>query len=547
MRKFLLGVIAVICAITLFSFSQLSDNYFEIARNLDIFSTMIKELNANYVDELDPEELVVEGIDAMLESLDPYTDFIPESELESYRTSTTGEYGGIGAIVGKKKGVSTVVMPYADFPAYKSGLRIGDQILKIDGKDLSELSTSEVSDLLKGKPNTTLTLQVQRYGTEKPFEITLERAKITINNVTYAGMFDDKIGFIRLSEFTTHAGSEVAEALNKLKDEGATKIILDLRGNPGGLLNEAVNVSNVFIPKGKEIVSTKGKSATVGQAYKALQTATDAEIPMAVLISNGTASAAEIVSGSIQDYDRGVLVGKKTYGKGLVQGTRQLPYDAQLKLTTAKYYIPSGRCIQAIDYTHRNPDGSVGKIPDSLKVAFKTQNGRTVYDGGGIDPDIPVEIDYYSNLLLNFVNQNILFDYATKYHYEHAEITNARKFELSDEEYVDFMEWAKGKDLEFSSEMDRAIKALEKISKNEKYYDGLKNQIDELKDKLDNVRRSYLLDFKEEVKVMLEEEIVSRYYLHTGVVEASLDHDPAVVQAAEVLKDQDRYNKLLAK
>lgn len=547
MRKFLLGVIAVICAITLFSFSQLSDNYFDIARNLDIFSTMIKELNANYVDELDPEELVVEGIDAMLESLDPYTDFIPESELESYRTSTTGEYGGIGAIVGKKKGVSTVVMPYADFPAYKSGLRIGDQILKIDGKDLSELSTSEVSDLLKGKPNTTLTLQVQRYGTEKPFEITLERAKITINNVTYAGMFDDEIGFIRLSEFTTHAGSEVAEALNKLKDEGATKIILDLRGNPGGLLNEAVNVSNVFIPKGKEIVSTKGKSATVGQAYKALQTATDAEIPMAVLISNGTASAAEIVSGSIQDYDRGVLVGKKTYGKGLVQGTRQLPYDAQLKLTTAKYYIPSGRCIQAIDYTHRNPDGSVGKIPDSLKVAFKTQNGRTVYDGGGIDPDIPVEIDYYSNLLLNFVNQNILFDYATKYHYEHAEITNARKFELSDEEYVDFMEWAKGKDLEFSSEMDRAIKALEKISKNEKYYDGLKNQIDELKDKLDNVRRSYLLDFKEEVKVMLEEEIVSRYYLHTGVVEASLDHDPAVVQAAEVLKDQDRYNKLLAK
>ena len=388
---------------------------------------------------------------------------------------------------------------------------------------------------------------MHRYGTEKPFEITVERAKIIINNVTYAGMFDDEIGFIRLSEFTTHAGNEVAEALNKLKEEGATKIILDLRGNPGGLLNEAVNVSNVFIPKGKEIVSTKGKSATVGQAYKALQNATDAEIPMAVLISNGTASAAEIVSGSIQDYDRGVLVGKKTYGKGLVQGTRQLPYDAQLKLTTAKYYIPSGRCIQAIDYTHRNPDGSVGKIPDSLKVAFKTQNGRTVYDGGGIDPDIPVEIEYYSNLLLNFVNQNILFDYATKYHFEHAEISNARKFELSDEEYVGFMDWAKGKDLDFSSEMDRAIEALEKISKNEKYYDGLKGQIDKLKGRLDNVRGSYLQDYKDEVKVMLEEEIVSRYYLHTGVVEASLDHDPAVVQAVEVLKDLERYNKLLAK
>ncbi|MEQ6121786.1 S41 family peptidase [Reichenbachiella sp. MALMAid0571] len=547
MRKFMLGVIASICAITLFSFSQLSDNYFQITRNLDIFSTLFKELNANYVDDLDSEELVVEGIDAMLESLDPYTDFIPESELESYRTSTTGEYGGIGAIVGKKKGVSTVVMPYMDFPAYKAGLRIGDEILKIDGEDLSDLSTSEVSEMLKGKPNTTLTLLVQRYGTEKPFEVTVERAKITINNVTYAGMYDSEIGVIRLSEFTTHAGSEVADALNKLKEEGATKIILDLRGNPGGLLNEAVNVSNVFIPKGKEIVSTKGKSSNVGQAYKALQTATDAEIPIAVLISNGTASAAEIVSGSIQDYDRGVLIGKKTYGKGLVQGTRQLPYDAQLKLTTAKYYIPSGRCIQAIDYTHRNPDGSVGKIPDSLKVAFKTQNGRTVYDGGGIDPDIPVEIEYYSNLLLNFVNQNILFDYATKYHYEHAEIPNARKFELSDEEYMDFTEWAKGKDLDFSSEMDRAIEALEKISKNEKYYNGLKDQIDKLKNRLENVRVSYLIDYKEEVKVLLEEEIVSRYYLHTGVVEASLDHDPAVVQAVEVLKDQERYNKLLAK
>lgn len=547
MRKFLLGLAAVVLAVSLFSFSRLDDNYFEITRNLDIFGTLFKELNANYVDEVDPEELVVEGINAMLTSLDPYTDFIPETELESYRTSTTGEYGGIGAIVGKKNGVSTVIMPYAGFPAHKSGLQIGDHITAIDGVDISDKPTSEVSSMLKGKPNTTLTLSVQRYGEKEPFQVTIERDKIIINNVTYAGMYDEEIGFIRLSEFTTNAGKEVTEALNNLKESGARKIILDLRGNPGGLLSEAVNVANVFIPKGMEIVSTKGKSSAVGQVYKALRNATDQEIPLVVLISNGTASAAEIVSGSIQDYDRGVLIGKKTFGKGLVQGTRQLPYDAQLKLTTAKYYIPSGRCIQAIDYSHRNPDGSVGKIPDSLKVAFKTRGGRTVYDGGGIDPDIPVKIEYYSNLLLNIVNQNILFDYATKYRYEHPEIVEAKKFEISDEVYADFLEWSKGKDLDFSSEMDKAIKALEKISKNEKYYDGLKAQIEQLKDRLDKVRVSYLEDYKDEVKTLLKEEIVSRYFLHTGVVEASMTHDPAVLEAVDVLKDEEKYNKLLAK
>ncbi|MFY0653638.1 MAG: S41 family peptidase [Cyclobacteriaceae bacterium] len=546
MKKILLGTVLSVGVVALLSFSRIDDNYFEITRNLDIFSTLFKELNSNYVDEVDPDELVLEGINAMLSSLDPYTDFIPESELESYRTSTTGEYGGIGAIVGKKKGVSTVIMPYKGFPAFESGLQIGDKIIKIDDIDLAKKSSTEVSELLKGKPNTIVKLTIERFGTESQFDIEIERAKIIINNVNYSGMYDDEIGFIRLSEFTTNAGKEVKEALNTLKEQGAKKIIFDLRGNPGGLLSEAVNVANIFIPKGKEIVSTKGKSSGVGQVYKAQQNAIDSNIPVAVLISNGTASAAEIVSGSIQDYDRGVLVGKKTFGKGLVQGTRQLPYDAQLKLTTAKYYIPSGRCIQAIDYSHRNPDGSVGKIPDSLKVEFKTKNGRTVYDGGGIDPDIPVDVEYYSNLLMNIVNQNFLFDYATKYHFEHKEISNARDFQLSDEEYRGFLEWSKNKDLDFSSEMDKAIAALENISKNEKYYKGLKGQIDKLKDKLMSVRKSYLAEYKDEVKTLLEEEIVSRYYLHPGMVEASLGHDPAVTAAAEVLKDEEKYNSILS-
>jgi len=547
MRKFLLGALTVVLAISLFSFSQLNDNYFEITRNLDIFGTLFKELNTNYVDEVDPEELVVEGINAMLSSLDPYTDFIPESELENYRTATTGEYGGIGAIVGKKNGLSTVIMPYEGFPAHSAGLQIGDNIIAIDGNELADKNSTDVSDLLKGKPNTTLILKVKRFGKEAPFDLTIERAKIIISNVTYSGMYDDEVGFIRLSEFTTNAGKEVTESLNNLKSQGAKSIILDLRGNPGGLLSEAVNVANVFIPKGKEIVNTKGKSATVAQAYTALHNAVEPNMPLAVLTSNGSASAAEIVSGAIQDYDRGILVGKKTFGKGLVQGTRQLPYDAQLKLTTAKYYIPSGRCIQAIDYSHRNSDGSVGKIPDSLKVAFKTANGRTVYDGGGIDPDIPVEVEYYSNLLMNIVNQNILFDYATKYKFEHTEITKAKDFELNDNEYQDFLDWTKDKNLDFSSQMDMAINALEKISENEKYYDGLKSKIDSLKKRLKDVRGSYLVDYKEEVKILLEEEIVGRYYLHPGSVEASLGHDLAVQTAAEVLKDETRYNKLLAK
>ena len=547
MRKFLLGTLTVILAISLLSFSQLRDNYFEITRNLDIFGTLFKELNTNYVDEVDPEELIVEGINAMLSSLDPYTNFIPESELESYRTQTTGEYGGIGATVETKNGLSTVIMPFVGFPAHIAGLEIGDNILQIDGKDLAGRSSTEVSDLLKGNPNTTLQLKVKRFGNNETFELVVERAKIVISNVTYSGMYDTEVGYIRLSEFTTNASKEVTKSINQLKDAGAKSIILDLRGNPGCLLSEAINVVNIFIPKGNEIVNTKGKSESVAQVYKALQNAEEPNMPLAVLTSNGSASASEIVSGAIQDYDRGILVGKKTFGKGLVQGTRPLPYDAQLKLTTAKYYIPSGRCIQAIDYSHRNSDGSVGKIPDSLKVAFKTKNGRTVYDGGGIDPDIEVNVEYYSNFLMNIVNQNILFDYATKYKFEHPKIVEARNFELSDPEYDEFLSWTKEKKLDFSSQMDQAIEALEKISKDEKYYDGLQSKIDNLKKRLKGVRDSYLIDYKEEVKILLEEQIVSRYYLHPGSVEASLGHDLTVQTAAEALKDEARYNKLLAK
>ncbi|UXP33911.1 S41 family peptidase [Reichenbachiella agarivorans] len=546
MKRFIIGIVGGAVLVGMFSFTLLDDHYFEITRNLNIFATLYRELNTHYVDQLHDEEMVTKGIDAMLESLDPYTDYIPESELESYRTSTTGEYGGIGAIVGKRNGVNTVLMPYTGFPAYKAGLQIGDQITHIDGKQLKDLPSDEISEMLKGLPGTELHLIVNRYGKTDPILITIIRDKIVISNVAYHGMIQKDIGYILLSDFTTHASEETKQALNALKAKGAKKIVLDLRDNPGGLLDEAVKVANVFIPKGKEVVHTKGKKESWNKTYTAPNQSTDEQIPLVVLTSSGTASAAEIVSGVIQDYDRGVLIGKKTYGKGLVQATRPLPYNAQLKITTAKYYIPSGRCIQAIDYSHRNADGSVGKIPDSLKVAFKTSKGRVVYDGGGIDPDIDVDAKKYSHLLFNIVNNNFMFDYATMYHAEHPEITAPREFELSDAEYNKFVKWIESKDLSFSSQIDEAIEGLVAMSKEEKYYEDLKPLIQELKNKVSAIKKNYLVDYKSEVRFMLEEEIISRYYLQDGMIEAALDHDPVILKAQEVLNNPTRYNKILS-
>ena len=549
MRKWsywLKGSLIVVILIGLFSFNTLRDDYFEIARNLDIFATLFRELNNHYVDEIDPEDLISTGIQAMLSSLDPYTTFIPEQSLEDYKTSTTGQYGGIGAVVSKRNGVNTVIMPYAGFPAHKAGLQIGDQIIKIDDQDLYNKSTTEISELLKGQPNTPIKLTIIRYGHDDEMDIEMNRATITIDNISYSGMVNESVGFIRLSDFTTDAGKEVSAAVNELKKQGARQLVLDLRGNPGGLLDEAIKVANVFIPKGAEIVNTKGRLASLNEIYKAPSEPVDDQIPLVVLTSNGTASAAEIVSGVVQDYDRGVLIGKKTFGKGLVQTTRSLPYDAQLKITSAKYYIPSGRCIQAIDYSHRNEDGSVGKIPDSLKVAFKTKHGRTVYDGGGIDPDIEVNIEYYSNLLVNLINQNIIFDYASKYHFEHEQIVSPREFQLSDSEYLEFVEWTKDKELDFSTEMDQAIVKLEGIAKDEKYYEGMESQLEQLKKKVKDVQTTYLMKYQDEVKFFLKEEIVGRYYLHPGVIEASIDHDPAIQKALSVLSDEGLYKKLLS-
>ncbi len=544
-KKIIAGSLFGVLIIGLFAFNTIEDRYFEIAKNLDIFATLFKEVNAFYVDEINPNELVRTGINAMLNSLDPYTDYIPEDDIENYRTMTTGQYGGIGALVGKRGNYNTIIMPYEGYPAHAAGLQIGDQILKINDIDLENKKTDEISRLLKGQSKTEINLTIQRYGVKEAFEVPMKREKITINNVPYYGMINDHIGFIKLTDFTTDAGKEVKGALKNLKDKGATKLIFDLRGNPGGLLDEAINVSNIFIAKGAEIVSTKGKVTSWNKTYTAPAEPVDIEIPMAVLTSSGSASAAEIVAGVIQDYDRGVLIGRKTYGKGLVQATRPLSYNSQLKITTAKYYIPSGRCIQAIDYSNRNEDGSVGRMPDSLKVAFETRNGRVVYDGGGVDPDVAVNKSSLASIIVALITKNFLFDYATKYHFEHKTIANPNTFKLPDAEYLKFADWLSDKDLTYETSVEKTLSQLEKVAKEERYYHDIEAELDSFKKAAEKNKEDDLERFKEEISYILEEEIVSRYYLESGIVKASFDNDSDILTAIEVLDDSERYQNLL--
>jgi carboxyl-terminal processing protease len=547
MRKTIL--IGLIALIGYGSFSMLSPNerYFEIVKNLDIFATLFKEINSYYVDEINPNTLMKSGIDAMLNSLDPYTNYIPEDDIEDYRTMTTGEYGGIGALIGKRLGKNTVIMPYKNFPADKSGLKIGDEIIEIDGINVEDKNTTEISKLLKGQSGTKITLTVLRYGIEEPIDIELEREKIIIDNVPYYGMVTENIGFIKLTDFTTNASKEVRKALNSLKKDGADKIILDLRDNPGGLLNEAINVANIFVEKGTEIVSTKGKVKDWNKIYRALDNPLDTEIPLAVLVSSRSASASEIVAGVVQDYDRGVLVGQKTFGKGLVQATRPLTYNSQLKVTTAKYYIPSGRCIQAIDYSSRNEDGSVGTIPDSLKTAFTTSTGRVVYDGGGVNADIEVDELRLSPIAQSLIAKSLLFDYATKYYYMNEEIGDSRSFSLSTEEYQQFVEWLGDKDYGYETNTEKSLSQLETMFQKESFYDEAKESLTALKQEIADSKKNDLSEHKEEIKEYLEQEIVSRYYLDDGAIEAAFDSDPEIREAVNILQDQQDYLNILAR
>lgn len=522
-----------------------SEKYFDIARNLDIFATLIREINAFYVDDVNPNRMVKSGIDAMLNTLDPYTNYIPEDEIENYRTMTTGLYGGIGAVIGKRKDRNIILMPYQGFPAFKAGLKIGDEILEVDGFDVKKKNPNEISKLLKGQAGTKVKLKVLKLGKTSTEIIEFQRERIKIDNVPYFGIVSPGVGYIQLTEFTADASREVKKGIEDLKGKGATSLILDLRDNPGGLLNEAVNISNLFIPKDKLVVNTKGKVAEWVKEYRALNPPFDTEMPIAVLVNGKSASASEIVSGVLQDYDRGILIGQKSFGKGLVQTTRPLSYNSQLKVTTAKYYIPSGRCIQAIDYSNRSSDGTAKKVADSLRVAFKTANGRLVYDGGGVSPDIEVKREPRAAITNSLVAKELIFDYASVYFLAHPTIAKAMEFSLTDAEYAAFVNWLKDKDYDYVTRVETTIKDLVSTAQKEKYYDEIKDQLEVLRIRMAHNKEHDLQKHKAEIKELLEQEIVSRYYFETGVKEANFDDDPEVQEAVRVLKDTQRYQNLL--
>ena len=522
------------------------DNYFEISKNLDIFTTLYRELNVFYVDETDPGDLMKKAIDSMLESLDPYTSYIPESEMEDFRFMTTGQYGGIGAIISKREDYVIISEPYEGFPAQKAGLIAGDKLIEINGKSVKGKSTEDVSKVLKGQPNTTVNVLIEREGEEKPFEVELKREEVKVKSVPFYTMLEGEIGYIKMTSFTRNVSKEVAEAYKELtKDKDIKGLVFDLRGNPGGLLNEAVNTTNLFIDKDLEVVSTKGKVKDWDKVYKTLNQPLDKDIPLVVLINSRSASASEIVSGAIQDLDRGVVIGQRSFGKGLVQQTRKLSYNSQLKVTIAKYYIPSGRCIQALDYTSRNDDGSVGSIPDSLKTEYKTLNGRSVWDGGGVKPDISLEPRKYSNILISIMSKRHIFDFANKYYREHETLPSSSVFEVNDELYNNFITYLSGKDYEYETRTEKAIAKLIKDANKEKYVSDLQAEIDALEAKMEASKTNDLDRFKEEISEVIEGEIVTRYYFQNGRIESSLKHDNEVNKAVEILQNKEVYNEIL--
>jgi carboxyl-terminal processing protease len=544
-RKYKIAVITGAVVFTSFISLSFVDEYFEVSRNLDIFTSMFREINVYYVDPVDPGKLMKKGIDDMLNSLDPYTNYIPESEIQDYRYMTTGQYGGIGAVIRLKGDYAVISDPYFGYPAQKNGLIAGDVILQIDGKSAKGKKTDEVSTALKGSPGTQVKLLLQRNDGE-PFEKIITREEIKVKSVPYAGIVQKGIAYIRLNNFTESASREISASLKELKlSNDLHGIILDLRGNPGGLLNEAVNVSNIFIDKGQEIVSTKGKIKDLNRTYKTINEALDSSTPVVVLVNSSSASASEIVSGSLQDLDRAVILGQRTYGKGLVQTTRPLSYNTQLKLTTAKYYIPSGRCIQALDYANRNEDGSVGKIPDSLVTPFKTKCGRLVYNGGGVLPDVATSPEKLSNISLSLLNKNIIFDYATSYYLRNPEIA-ATDIKLTDSDFADFEKFISTKDYDYTTKSEKSLEDLKKNAEDEKYLEVLKKDLDILKSKLAHNKQEDIDKNKKEIISLLEEEIIARYQYQSGRVKKSLSTDPELNKAIEVLNDSGFYKGILS-
>ena len=522
-----------------------AQNDFEIAKNVDIFITVMRELNAKYADEITPGDLTETAIKAMLESLDPYTVYYPENKIEDVKMMTAGQYGGIGALIQQRDKQVIISELYEGWPAQKSGLLAGDVILKIDGKSTEGKSSSDVSAILKGQPGSTLAVEVFRPTQNKKLSFSIKREEVKLPNLPYYGMLDSEIGYIKLDQFTENAGKEVKDAFLDLKKQGMTKLVFDLRNNGGGLLQEAVKIMNIFVDQGTTIVTTKGKIKEQNNTFRTPVAVTDKEIPVVVLVNENSASASEIVSGSFQDLDRGVIVGKKTFGKGLVQNVVPLSYNSTMKITVSKYYIPSGRCVQNIDYFGKDSTNKPVHIPDSLAVAFKTKNGRTVYDKGGVEPDVTTPDVEASNVLVSLVLNNLIFDFANQYHANHSEIPPAAEFTVDDNLYNEFVNFLKNKDYQYKTETEYVLDDMKEAAEADHYWEKIESLCNAISEKIKQEKASDLQTYKKEIAEYLASEIAVRYYYQKGRICSQLAIDPDIATATEILNDNARYRTIL--
>ncbi len=541
-------VVLILGALAFWGFKSGDSRSFQIAKNLDVFNSIVKELDLFYVDTIDPDKTIREGIDAMLYSLDPYTEYYPEDDQSELEQMLKNTYGGIGSIItwDAKLKRSVIAEPYEGMPAATSGLKAGDVLMAIDGKDLAGKNNQEVSEMLRGQVGTGFKLTVQRPGTEKPLDFDIVRRSIQLPIIPYYTALDNHVGYINLSTFSGNPSKEFKQAFLDLKKKGITSLIIDLRNNGGGLLDKAIEIANFFVPRGKVLVTTKGKIKQASNTYKTLREPLDLDIPLAVLVNSSTASSSEILAGSLQDLDRAVIVGNRTFGKGLVQTTRMLPYGGTMKLTTSKYYIPSGRCVQAIDYKHRNEDGSVGRIPDSLTTVFHTAAGREVRDGGGVTPDIEVKQEKLPNILFYLVNDNLIFNYATQYCLKHATIAEPEKFVVTDADYADFKEMVKKADFKYDQQTEKILKSLKEMAEFEGYLTDASEEFNALEKKLTHNLDRDLDYFSKDIKSMIALEIVKRYYYQRGAIIEQLKDDDDLKKAVEILTHPDDYHKMLS-
>lgn len=562
-KRSALFIVSIICGVFLIQAQNLPDKdkpqqrYFDISKNIEIFNSVLREMDMFYVDSVDVNKTVRSGIDNMLGTLDPYTTYFNQEDMKEFSTQITGEYAGIGAGIAYKDGKVAITEPFEGKPADKAGLKTGDYILEIDGKDMTTCDKVEgevygrtlsnfVSNNLKGQPGTSLQVKVERIGEKKPIVVNVIREKISIDPIPYYGLVNPTTGYINLNSFTDKSADDVKKAFLDLKKQGISSLVFDLRQNGGGILEEAVQIVNMFVPKGKVVLSTKGKLKQVDRTYRTTLEPIDTDIPIVVLVDRGSASAAEIVAGSLQDMDRAVLLGERTFGKGLVQATREVPYGGGIKITTSKYYIPSGRCIQAIDYSHRNADGSVGRIPDSLTTVFKTEAGRLVRDGGGVTPDIAIEEEKTPTMTYYLSNQYIIFDWVTEWTSKHKTISSPETFSINDEDYESFKAFVKSKDFQYDRMSEKSMASLKEVMEFEGYMKYADTEFKALEAMLvPNLDRD-LETFKDDITKLLNTEIIKRYYYMKGEYIYTLKNDKELTKAIEILNDQNLYKETLS-